>query len=170
MARVDVYPFGNAGTLYRCAPTCEDEAQYNIIYPLAAQLIFGDCGPIESSTSKMLDSRVKDMVYRIAFHQEPEYDKVFPAKRLSRVQIVLKDGTVFTSKSYEPKGDHNANVSIADLIDKAYKFNGLYAPTEMITKFIDAVLMTDTSKPFATVLDTIKALSITNIHPEIEFI
>ena len=168
--KVDVYTFGNAGTLYRCAPTCEDEAQYNIIYPLAAQILFGDCGPLESSTTKMLDSRVPSMVERINFHQDPEYDKVFPAKRLSRVQIILKDGTIHTSRAYEPKGDNNADVSIQDLVEKSYKFNGLYAPKEMIDRFIDAVLNTEPAAPMTGIIDTIKELASTNIHSEIEFI
>lgn len=168
--KVDVYTFGNAGTLYRNAPTCEDEAQYNIIYPLAAQLIFGNCSPLESSTTKMLDPRVKPMVERIEFHQYPEYDKVFPGKRLSHVQITLNDGRVLKSVPYEPKGDHNADVTIQDMVEKAHKFNELYAPKEMVDEFVDAVLNTDPSEPFAKVLEPIKKLAATNIHPEIEFI
>ena len=168
--KVDVYTFGNAGTLYRNAPTCEDEAQYNIIYPLAAQLIFGDCSPLESSTTKMLDPRVKPMVERIEFHQYPEYDKVFPGKRLSHVQITLKDGRVLKSIPYEPKGDNNAHVTIQDLVEKAHKINELYAPKDLVDEFVYAVLNTDPSEPFAKVLEPIKKLAATNIHPEIEFI
>lgn len=168
--KVDVYTFGNAGTLYRCAPTCEDEAQYNIIYPLAAQLIFGDCGPIESSTTRMLDSRVVSMINRIEFHQDFEYDKVFPGKRLSRVEIKLKDGRLFKSAPYEPKGDHNADVSIQDIVEKIHKFNELYAPKEMVDRFVDIVLNTEPSGSFSKILDSIRELAVTNIHPEIEFI
>lgn len=168
--KVDVFTFGNAGTLYRCAPTCEDEAQYNIIYPLAAQLIFGDCGPLESSTTKMLDSRVADMVNRIEFHQYPEYDKLFPAQRLSHVKITLRSGKEYVSEPYEPRGDHNAQVSVQSLVEKAHRINELYAPKEMVDSFIDAVLNTDASEPFAKVLNTIKTLSKTNIHSEIKFI
>ena len=168
--KVDVYTFGNAGTLYRCAPTCEDEAQYNIIYPLAAQLIFGNCGPLESSTDKMLDPRIKKMVERIEFHQFSEYDKVFPGKRLSHVEIRLKSGEILTSQPYEPKGDNNSEVGIQDLTDKAHSINELYATKDMVDKFIDAVLNTKESEPFSNVLDSIKTLAITNIHPEIKFI
>lgn len=49
---VDIYSFGNAGTLYQATPQNEDEAQYNILYPIVAQMIFGECGPLESSTEK----------------------------------------------------------------------------------------------------------------------
>lgn len=168
--RIDVYSFGNAGTLYMEPPTCEDEAQYNIKYPIAAQLLFGNCGPLESSTTKMLDPRVAETIKGIDFHHEPEYDKVFPGKRLSRVEVTLKDGRVLKSGAYEPKGDRNAEVSIDDICEKLHSINDLYAPTEMTDQMIRAVLDTPMSAPFSAVLLPIKTLACTNVHPEIEFI
>lgn len=168
--RIDIYSFGFAGTLYKCAPTCEDEAQYNIKYPIAAQVVFGDCGPLESSTTKMLDPRIPPMIEKIEFHHEPEYDKVFPAQRLSRAEITCQDGKVFVSGAYEPRGDKNADVSIQEIKEKIRKMNGLYAQQETVEALIDAVMNTPAEAPFETVLDKIRTLAITNIHPEIVFI
>lgn len=167
---VDVYTFGNAGTLYRKAPTCEDEAMYNIIYPIAAQLLFGKCGPIESSTDRMLDPRVPGAIERIHFHHEPLYDRVFPAKRLSRVEVTLKDGRILNSGEYEPGGDVNADVTIDDLKVKLHDINDVYAPAGMTDALISAVLLTSAEAPAKTVLDKIKELAAANIHPEIRFI
>ncbi len=168
--KIDVYSFGNAGTLYMEAPTCEDEAQYNIKYPIAAQLLFGNCGPLESSTTKMLDSRVPETIRKIEFHHEPEYDKVFPGKRLSRVEVTLCDGRVLKSGAREPKGDCNAEVTIEDICKKLHDINDVYAPADMTETMIRAVLDTPVETPFNTVLSTIKTLACTNVHPEIEFI
>lgn len=168
--KVDVFSFGNAGTLYKCAPQNEDEAQYNIKYPIAAQLVFGDCGPLESSTNRMLDKRIAPMIEKIEFHHEPEYDKAFPARRLSRVEITLKNGKIFVSDPYEPQGERNMEVSIEDLKEKIRKINGLYAEEELIDAFIEAVLETPLHEPFETILSKIKILAKTNIHPEIQFI
>ena len=168
--RIDVYSFGNAGTLYMEAPTCEDEAQYNIKYPIAAQLLFGNCGPLESSTTKMLDPRVEGTIKKIEFHHEPEYDKVFPGKRLSRVEVTLKDGRVLKSGAYEPKGDRNAEVSIEDIREKLHAINDIYASYETTEEMIGAILNTPASGPFSTVLNSIKTLAYTNNHPEIEFV
>ncbi len=170
VVRIDVYSFGNAGTLYMEAPTCEDEAQYNIKYPIAAQLLFGNCGPLESSTKKMLDPRVPNVIKKIDFHHEPEYDEVFPGKRLSRVEVTLKDGRMLNSGAREPKGDRNAEVSIADICEKLHSINDIYAPAEMTEAMIKAILDTPVDAPFSTVLSTIKTLACTNVHPEIEFI
>ena len=167
---VDVYSFGNAGTLYKKTPTTEDEAQYNICYPIAAQILFGHVGPIESSTTRMLDERVKPMIDKIEFHHEPEYDKVFPAKRLSRVEIVLKNGRLLRSEACEPKGDVNATVSLEDLVEKAYAINGVYSKKETIEAFIKCVKETDFCEPFSKVFSSIKKLAVENIHSEIVFI
>ena len=168
--KIDVFSFGYAGTLYKCAPSCEDEAQYNIKYPIAAQILFGDCGPLESSTTKMLDPRIKPIIEKIEFHHEPAYDSAFPAQRLSRVEIMLKDGKVLISKAYEPRGDRNSDVSIKDIERKIYKINGIYSGNKEINSLIDVILNTSSQEPFETVLLAIKTLAITNTHPEIEFI
>lgn len=67
----------------------------------------------------MLDSRVKENIGKVKFHHDEEYDKVFPAKRLSRAEITLKSGEKFKSRAYEPDGDCNEKVSIND-IEKRY--------------------------------------------------
>lgn len=168
--KIDVHSFGYAGTLYKEAPKCEDEAQYNIKYPLVAQLLFGNCGPLESSTTKMLDHRVPDLIKLIEFHYDEEYDSFFPARRICRVEITLKDGTVLNSGATEPKCDVNANVSLQDIKDKILQINTLYAPEKMVSDMIEAICSTSANEPFDTVLQKIKQVAATNDHPEYQFI
>lgn len=168
--KVDIYSFGNAGTLYRNAPTNEDEAQYNIIYPIVAQILFGDCGPLESSTEKMLDTRVKDFIELIEFHHDTDYDKVFPAKRLSRAEIMTNDGKIYKSKSFEPDGDHNGDVTIDDIVNKIYKINGCYASKETISEMVNAILNASLSDDFEIIMNSIKKCALENNIPELKHI
>ena len=170
VARIDVYSFGYAGTLYKEAPHCEDEAQYNIKYPIAAKLLFGDCGPLESSTAKMLDDRIPAILEKIEFHYDAVYDSYFPARRMSRVELTLTDGTRLVSDAVEPDGDHNVEIGIDRIAEKIYRINSLYAPDEMIREMIDAIEKTPAEAPFSEVLPRIKALAAANVHPEIQFI
>lgn len=167
---VDIYSFGNAGTLYKCAPKNEDEAQYNIKYPIAAQIIFGDCGPLESSTTKMLDDRIAPMLERIHFHHETKYDEVFPGRRLSRAEITLKDGRKFISEALEPEGDRNSDVTMEDIVTKIRRINEIYSEPEYVDNLIDVVLNTQMDEPFEGILDKVAVLAGRNIHPEIKFI
>ena len=170
VAKIDVYSFGYAGTLYKGAPQCEDEAQYNIKYPIAAKLLFGDCGPLESSTVKMLDDRIPAILEKIDFHYDAVYDGYFPARRMSRVELTLTDGTCLVSDAVEPEGDHNAEISIERIAEKAYRINSLYAPDETIREMIDAIAELPADAPFQEILSRIKALAAANVHPEILFI
>lgn len=168
--QIDVYSFGNAGTLYMEAPTCEDEAQYNIKYPIAAQVIFGDCGPLESSTTKMLDPRVSKIISLIVFHHEPEYDKVFPSKRLSRVEVKLKNGNKLVSDTVQPIGENNSDISFEDLIEKIHKINDIYSKPSLTTELIELILNTPSDSSVRNIIASIKELASNNIHPEIKFI
>lgn len=170
ISKVDIYSFGNAGTLYRCAPKNEDEAQYNIIYPIVAQILFGNCGPLESSTEKMYDERVEQYINMIEFHHEPEYDKVFPGKRLSRAEITTKDGQVFKSEAFEPDGDHNSEVSINDIVNKIHSINGAYTSEEKLNLMIEKILSTSYEKPFADILNSIHACALENNIPAIKHV
>lgn len=167
---VDIYSFGNAGTLYKEAPKNEDEAQYNILYPIVAQMLFGNCGPIESSTEKMLDSRVEEYIKKIEFHHDDEYDKVFPAKRLSRAEITLKDGRKFKSTAYEPDGDHNDEVTVEDIVEKVKRINECYTSEENINKMIDSILYTSYDEPFSNILESIQKCALENNISEIKHI
>lgn len=168
--KIDIYSFGNAGTLYRMAPTNEDEAMYNIIYPIAAAVLFGTCGPLESSTEKMLDPRVASMMKKIEFHHEPEYDKVFPAQRLSRAEVTVTGGKKFVSDAFEPKGDHNADVTMDDLTEKLHWMNTIYADENSVNAFLTAVKETNPEEPFEAVYSHMKKVAGMNLHPEIRFI
>ena len=168
--KVDIYSFGNAGTLYRKAPANEDEAQYNIIYPIAAQILFGKCGPLESSTEKMLDERIPALIDIIEFHHEPLYDSVFPGKRLSRAEIVTKDGTVYKSEAFEPDGDRNADVTAEDIAEKIYAIDGPYNRKENLDKMISMILNTDFDAPFDGILKVIKECALENTIPGVRHI
>lgn len=168
--KVDIYSFGSAGTLYKNAPMNEDEAQYNIIYPIVAQILFGNCGPLESSSEKMYDDRVEKYINLIEFHHEPEYDKMFPEQRLSRAEITLIDGTVYRSEAFEPDGDHNSDVTIEDLTNKIHSIDGCYNSVENINTMINAILNTEYDMPFKDILKAIQNCALENKIPEIKHV
>lgn len=170
ISKVDIYSFGNAGTLYRDAPKNENEAQYNIIYPIVAQILFGNCGPLESSTEKMYDERVETFIKIIEFHHEPEYDKVFPAQRLSRAEITTKDGKVYKSEACEPDGDNNADVGVKEIVDKIKEINSVYTSEDLLNIMIEKILNTSYDKPFADILAIIQLCAVENNNFELKHV
>ena len=170
IAKVDIYSFGNAGTLYKQVPTCEDEAQYNIVYPIAAQIVFGDCGPLESSTTKMLDSAIAEIMKKIKFHHDEAFDKSFPKKRYCRAEICLKDGRKIVSPVTEPFGESNDDVSIETIRQKFIKINSLYAQPQLVRQIADLIIQYPYDGKFCEISKRIEALARENQNTKIEFI
>ena len=170
IAKVDIYSFGNAGTLYQQAPACEDEAQYNIVYPIAAQIVFGDCGPLESSTTKMLDGAIVEIMKKIEFHHEEEYDRSFPAKRYCRAEITLENGSKYISPVTEPFGESKDNVGIEIIRQKFIKINSLYVQPEQVREVADFIVQYPLEGKFREISKKIEVLAQENRHQEIKFI
>lgn len=159
ISKISIYSYAASGLLYRKPPKNEDEAQYNIIYPIAASIIWGDCSPAESSTDRMIDSRVVEVMNKIEFKHDREFDSVFPRKRRSRAIIQMKDGRTYTSSVHEPRGEYSRRISVDEIVSKVTKINQLYADDKDIVMFINAVLDTRMNEPASKVIKHIKSLS-----------
>ena len=118
----------------------------------------------------MLDPRVSKIISLIVFHHEPEYDKVFPSKRLSRVEVKLKNGNKLVSDTVQPIGEKNSDISLEDLIEKIHKINDIYSKPSLTTELIELILNTPSDSSVRNIIASIKELASNNIHPEIKFI
>lgn len=109
---VKVHTFDSAAQLSKIVPETADEAQYNIAWPVASSLVFGDVGLNQVIESGLGNPEVIDMMKHLSFEVDPEMEKEFPAKRLAWVEIALKDGRVLRSKVYAAPGEHTDHVDL----------------------------------------------------------
>ena len=105
VAHVKVNTFRSATRLSKIEPTTTDEAQYNIAFPVAAALVYGDVGYQQIRKEALSDPMVLATMKKLEFAVDPELDKLFPAQRLANVEITLKDGTVLRSATYAAPGE-----------------------------------------------------------------
>lgn len=105
VAHVKVNTFLSAARLSKIRPHGTDEAQYNIAWPVASALVFGDVGFQQVREEALNNQAVLDMMDRLEFAVDPEMDKEFPARRLAWVEITLNDGTAYCSDVYEAPGE-----------------------------------------------------------------
>lgn len=122
---VKVHTFDSAAQLSKIVPETADEAQYNIAWPVASSLVFGDVGLNQVIESGLGNLEVIEMMKRLSFEVDPEMEKEFPAKRLAWVEIALKDGRVIRSKVYSAPGEHTDNVDLPWITEK---FKRITAP------------------------------------------
>lgn len=103
--RVKISTFLSAARLSKIEPSNTDEAQYNIAWPVASALVYGDVGFPQIREDALKDKKVLGMMKKLSFEVNPDLDALFPSKRLAFVEIFMKDGCHYQSKAYEAPGE-----------------------------------------------------------------
>ena len=116
--KVTIHTFHRATLLSKIIPKTVDEAQYNIAYPVAAALVYGDFGYAQVRREALGDLRVAAMMDRLSFVCDPALDEKFPARRICRAEICTNDGRILISGECEPRGEACENIGTDWLADK----------------------------------------------------
>ncbi len=119
-----IHTFHRATLLSKIVPKTADEAQYNIAYPVAAALVYGDFGLAQVREENLGEPKVVEMMKRLSFATDDALDAQFPARRICRAEITTKDGRVFLSDECEPRGEACENISVEWLKDKFRRITG----------------------------------------------
>ena len=114
--QVTIETFFKATQLSKGVPSCVDEAQYNIAYPVASAIL--NRGFSIAQVENTADRRVHQMMERLRFVCDPELDRQFPARRLCRAIIERKDGRRFVSDVHEPRGEASEHIGYSWLAEK----------------------------------------------------
>lgn len=120
--KVFVETFFKATQLSKGIPASADEAQYNIAYPVASSIVNG--GFSIAQVEQTDDPAVHAMMEKLEFLCDAQLDAQFPAKRLCRVRMALKDGRTVVSGVHEPRGEAFENISYDWLAEKFLRITG----------------------------------------------
>ena len=148
--------FKRATLLSKIEPKTADEAQYNIAYPVAASLVYGDFGIEHVMDDSLSDPKILDMMKRLSFEVDEKLDAKFPAKRICRAEIRTVDGSVFISDECEPRGEAHENISVEWLSDKFRRITSPVLTHEGQEKII-SMITSDADMPIREVVDTINS-------------
>jgi 2-methylcitrate dehydratase PrpD len=118
VAGVDILTFSAAAALYTEKPTTTEEAQYNVLFPVAAALAAGEVGPRQVLDGRLGDPDVLGLMDRMRIKADDRFDRVFPSQRLCEVEVTLKDGKVLRSGVFGPVGEPEDCVSMDWIADK----------------------------------------------------
>lgn len=124
IAHVTIRTFQRATLLSKIVPAAVDEAQYNIAYPVAAALVYGDFGYAQVRQESLGDPKVVAMMDKLSFAVDEKFDAQFPARRICQAEIVTADGRVLLSEECEPRGEACENIDLDWLSDKFRRIAG----------------------------------------------
>ena len=136
---VVVKTFKRATMLSKIEPKTVDEAQYNIAYPVAASLVYGDFGINQVKEESLGDEKTLEMMKKLSFEVDERLDSLFPARRICRAQIETIDGKLYTSEEFEPRGEAKENISVDWLCDKFLRISAPVISPEGQRKIIELI-------------------------------
>jgi len=123
--RIEVATFHAATRLAVRRPATTEEAQYSLPFPLAAILVRGRIGAAEVSPEALEEPEIARLSEVVQLTEDDECNALFPAKRLARATLYLRDGRVLRSPMTMARGDPETALSEAQL---AAKYEELVAP------------------------------------------
>lgn len=103
IAAIKIHAFQEAIDLYQGYPTTTEQAQFSVMWPVAALLVDGELGPRQILEERFADPQIRSVVDRMEMVLDPEIDALYKAGREedvlmhARVEIVCTDGRVFDS-------------------------------------------------------------------------
>ena len=150
--KVIIKTFKRATLLSKIEPKTADEAQYNIAYPVASSIVYGDFGIDRVLNENLSDPTVLAMMKRLAFEVDEELDSKFPAKRICRAEIYTKDGKVYTSPNCEPRGEAYENIGVDWLVEKFYRITKPVISRELQEKLV-SLITGDVNVPIRKIVD-----------------
>ncbi len=141
--KVIIHTFRRATMLSKIIPQTADEAQYNIAYPVASAIIYGDFGFIQVMEENLNNPDVIEMMDRLEFKVDKNLDERFPAERICRAEIETLDGKNYISSECEPRGEAKENVGTNWLCEKFYRITGPILSKESQDKLLTLITQTD---------------------------
>jgi 2-methylcitrate dehydratase PrpD len=141
--RVVVRTFAAAAALSRTRPATTEEAQYNLVWPVAAAIATGTFG-VPEALGSWEDPEVAAIAERVEIVIDDAMTAAFPAQRLTAVEIVRADGTVAAAGPLEARGEPDdpgwedvVAEKVGALVDPARDLPGL---PEALRSAVDGLL------------------------------
>ena len=121
VAEIKVMTFAAAKALPKGHPASTEEAQYSLVFPVAAAVLKGEVGPDQVLPPGLNDPDILDLADRVSVEVKPEFEKEFPQRTIAEVIIRTASGQTFSSGQVEPKWEAST---------------GLPGETELRSKFL----------------------------------
>jgi 2-methylcitrate dehydratase PrpD len=119
IAQITISTFNESAALKMDGPKNTEEAQYNLAFPIAAALIDGEVGPSQVLPPRLFDKEIQDMMGKIRVISEERFQKNFPDKAESEVEILTVSGIKLCSGVMSARWDpHTAFPDDQELEDK----------------------------------------------------
>lgn len=137
---VTIKTFKRATMLSKINPKTPDEAQYNIAYPVASAIVYKDFTIDRVLEENLKDKKVLDMMKKLSFVVDEDFDKSFPMHRICQAEITFNNGEKISSLPKEPRGEACEKVNVSWLSDKFIRITAPMLNKDKQQKILSLVL------------------------------
>jgi 2-methylcitrate dehydratase PrpD len=99
-------------------PQSSFEAKFSLTYTVAAKIILGRVREKAFLSAALQDPRLQELEAKIELSIDPVCEAKFPVHRSAKVEIELKDGTVYAHHQQTRHGDPDDPLTDQELLDK----------------------------------------------------
>jgi len=137
----------NVNTLFRHRPTTGLEAKFSMEFAVAILLVDGKAGLGQFTDASVRRAEVQDMIARVNFYADPEFDRLGGAGAFQAVleepailRIQMKDGRVFSTRTEAAKGSPRNPMTYDEVADK-FRTNAEFTrwPTRKVESIVALV-------------------------------
>jgi 2-methylcitrate dehydratase PrpD len=117
--KIVIHTFSESACLSKEYPENTEEAQYNLTFPTAAYLVFGEVGP-QQVLHELDNKDILSIINKIEVLVNPELDQQFPEKALSKVELYTSDHAHYASPIMQAKGDYDYPLTTMEKKEKYF--------------------------------------------------
>ena len=121
VAKIEVSTFHEAVRLATREPKSSDEAQYSTSFPCAIAMVKGGLTPADIAVDALEDPETLRLSRSMVMTEDAKANDVFPATRLAKVTLYLRDGRLLEGDWMQPKWDATNPPTAMELKDKFAK-------------------------------------------------
>lgn len=118
--RVDVETYSLAAQLSDQDPQNMLAAKFSIPFAVATSVVHGSTGTESFRPEAVHEPAVKELASRVFVREDPALTAMMPARRPSRIRVILKSGERLEAEVFMNKGDFEDPYGAADLESKYY--------------------------------------------------
>jgi 2-methylcitrate dehydratase PrpD len=93
-------------------------ARLSIPYCIAVAIVDKEIGMKQFEEKRLHDPKIRELIGKITIEADPELNKLYPEMFPAKLEIVMKNGQVFSAEEYYPKGFPKNKMSAEEMEDK----------------------------------------------------
>ncbi|MCK2005827.1 MmgE/PrpD family protein [[Brevibacterium] frigoritolerans] len=154
--KIVIHTFTESAALSKEYPETTEEAQYNLLFPVAAFLSYGEVGPIQV-LEHLNDPIILSLMDKITVVVDQKLNEAFPERALSMVKIVMQDGDTYQSDIIQARGDYDYPLNAEEKKEKFFWLTTPILGKESAKSLLESIQSLEHMKSIRELIPTIEA-------------